>query len=210
MRRHSKWWCWRRGSEYSGLHWHAKCLVVFVDQYLNFSSPPALRSPLERSNFSLAVQMWSKMTGTGSALTSSLNIVLKDKHLSSLIQAGSSIVTQIFSTHARTSSTAIFCGLSFISVAPKDLGIFILALVDLQFYRPEFVSTYAGVDTVSFDSRAFIFFCWCNVIILNLKCNHMAMLFEMCSIVTIIISVKRQQQPEELDFKFNAKCPILR
>ena len=70
-------------------HWHTKCLVIFVDQYLNFSSPPALRSPLERSNCSLASRMWSKMIGTGSALTSSLNIVLKDKRLSSLIQTHS-------------------------------------------------------------------------------------------------------------------------
>jgi len=33
----------------------------------------------------------------------------------------------------------------------------------------------------------------------------MAMLFEMCNIVTIISSVRRQQQPEELDFQLNAK-----
>jgi len=131
--------------------------------------------------------------------------ILTHTNSQSVSSTGSAIVIPIFSTHARTSNTAIFCGLSFNSVAAKDLGTFVLALVDLQFYRPEFVSTHAGVDTVSFDSRAFIFFCWCNVIILNLKCNHMAMLFEMCNIVTIISSVRRQQQPEELDFQLNAK-----
>ena len=119
--------------------------------------------------------------------------ILTHTNSQSASSTGSSIVTQIFSTHARMSNTVIFCWLSFNSVAAKDLGTFILALVDLQFYRPEFVSTHAGVDTVSFDSRAFIFFCWCNVIILNFKCNHMAMLFEMCSIVTIITISVRQQ-----------------
>jgi len=57
----------------------------------------------------------------------------------------------------------IFCGLLFDSVATKDLARFISALVDLQFHRREFISTHAGVDTVSFGSRASSFIIFLGV-----------------------------------------------
>ena len=57
----------------------------------------------------------------------------------------------------------IFCRLLFDSVATKDLVRFISALVDLQFHRREFISTYASVDTVSFGSRASSFIIFLGV-----------------------------------------------